>query len=131
MSSTIRYCACGEQLTGINATQCRTCYITATRRNRRCVDCGSRISEHPETVRCRPCWRATHPVKPLPLAKQFDIDEVAVHRLRAGAPVQANVTERRAAALQLTRAGLAAAEIARRLRVTKRTVQRYRQGQAA
>lgn len=125
--------ACGGPKAKPTAATCHPCYLrrVTSRRSRRCIDCRSPVSSrHRETVRCRPCWRIAHPAKPLPVAKTFDIDEVAVHRLRIGAPVEANVTERRAAAEQLTRAGLAAEEIARRLRVTKRTVQRYRQGQA-
>jgi transcriptional regulator with XRE-family HTH domain len=53
------------------------------------------------------------------------IDEVAVERACHGEPVDLTTPERTAAVGKLHRRGLNATEIAQRLRVTTRTVQRY------
>lgn len=53
-------------------------------------------------------------------------DEMAVARLLAGQPVKATPTERNQAVATLTRRRLSAAEIARRIGCTKRTVERHR-----
>lgn len=54
------------------------------------------------------------------------IDEIAVERAKHGDRVVLTVAERVVVAAQLTRAGLVGSEIARRLGVSRRTVQRYR-----
>jgi DNA-binding CsgD family transcriptional regulator len=55
-----------------------------------------------------------------------DIDEMAVERLVIGQPVNATPAERRQAVAYLTRRKLSAAEIARRIGCTQRTVVRHR-----
>jgi DNA-binding NarL/FixJ family response regulator len=54
-------------------------------------------------------------------------DEMAIERLVAGIPVRARPVERQAAVAYLTRQRLSAAQIARRIGCTKRTVERHRQ----
>ena len=54
------------------------------------------------------------------------VDPIAVERVVRGDRVRLNHKERALAAETLTRAGHAAREIARRLQVTRRQVQRYR-----
>lgn len=58
------------------------------------------------------------------------VDEVAVQRAKHGDPIELSIAERMVAVAELTRAGLSAQQIAVRLRVARRTVQRYR-GRAA
>lgn len=102
---------CGRErpiLTGTNIhiwdawrRPCKTCHVQANRRN-------------------------------LTSAHQDEVDEVAVERIMAGwPPADTTPAERRRAVQLLTQRGMPLPEIARRLRVTERTVSRYRQGQAA
>lgn len=54
------------------------------------------------------------------------VDEIAVERAMRDQPVRLTTPERRVAAERLTAVGLSAAQIAARLRVTQRTIVRYR-----
>lgn len=72
--------------------------------------------------------RSAHAVKiRTALTARQDVDEIAVERAVIGdRPARLNKAERIAAAARLTRNGLTARQIATRLRVTPRTVTRYR-----
>lgn len=59
------------------------------------------------------------------------VDEIAVARACHGEPVELTVAERGEAIRRLSRQGLPAREIALRLRMNPRTVQRHRTGQVA
>jgi DNA-binding NarL/FixJ family response regulator len=65
-----------------------------------------------------------------PKSRDPNIDEVAVERAMAGDWVTLTLAERAEVVRRLTDRGLAAHEIARRLRVAPRTVVRYRVRQA-
>ena len=116
---------CGRSC-AVRADLCRQCYYATKRSNHQCLDCRKPL-RNLKAVRCQACYRATlGPVKPPPRPINWDIDEMAVDRLRSGSPVKANPGERRAAARLLARYGLSASQIAERLRVSQRTVERYR-----
>ena len=104
---------------------------------RTCPDCGDRRVVHSTTTRqderilaggsrCMPCYIefSARPLNP-PDCSTDNIDEVAVMRLLAGQPVRATVAEKLEAMRRLP-VGLSAREIAERLRVSARQVQRYR-----
>lgn len=63
--------------------------------------------------------------------RHSQVDEMAVERLLSGSMVQATRAERQAAITYLTGHGLSAREIAERIRVSSRTVQRLRSRAAA
>lgn len=66
---------------------------------------------------CRSCWRG-----------DYDLDESAIVRAMAGDPPEGMTpAERRTAAARLTATGLSAREIAKLLKVERRSVVRYRQ----
>lgn len=91
---------------------------------RRRIDHRRRHAGHRITVRsndgghyCVSCARG-----------DFDLDEAAIVRAMAGDPPEGMTpAERRAAAARLTAAGLSAREIAKLLKVERRSVVRYRQ----
>lgn len=59
--------------------------------------------------------------------RRGDVDEVAVHRAVTGdPPAHMTVAERRLAVQKLCAAGLVGREVAERLRVTRRTVERHK-----
>lgn len=115
-------CACGAPLIGRHATQCRACYRSP---RYRCAQCSGPLSKG--RTFCRPCWLQLHPAKPVKPPKDWDVDEMAVERLRRGYPVRSNPGERREAAIALLRLGLSTPEMAERLQVSARTAERYRQ----
>lgn len=104
---------------------------------RTCRDCGdTRIVTSPNTAarrqiaagekRCHSCWQriVTAHLGPIPARSRDDVDPVVVERLVAGRPARATVAERLEAVRAL--AGLTGHEIAERLGVSLRSVQRYR-----
>ncbi len=93
---------------------------------RLCIRCAqSARTPSPDTARYSLARAGT-----LAAAKGFtpdpESDWVVVDRLTNGIPVQAIPAEMAAAVAQLTAAGTPAADIASRLRVSKRTVERWR-----
>ena len=115
-------CACGAPLLGRHAKQCRACYRG---QGRHCIECSGPLSRG--RTYCRSCWLQLHPTKPTPNPKPWDVDEMAVERLRRGYPVHSNPAERRQAAAALLRLGLSTPQMAERLKVSERTAERYRQ----
>lgn len=103
---------------------------------RTCCDCGdvrtvqvARVADRTRIlttpVRCVACHcRYMSRLQPAPVPD--DVDEVVVRRLVNGQRVRANTAERAEAARILTARKLSAAEIARRMGVSSRTVVRYR-----
>jgi DNA-directed RNA polymerase specialized sigma24 family protein len=73
--------------------------------------------------RCRAC--TLKPTTP-PQVGAGEPDEMAVERLVSGSPVQSYPADRKAAVEYLTARGLTARQIADRLRVSDRTVTRWR-----
>lgn len=109
---------------GYYAKVCRTCYLALP--SRRCPDCGKKLTSS-HSSRCQACWDAIRPrAGHVSTPKGWEVDEMAVERLMWGYPVNANPSERRLATKELERYGLTAVQIAERLRVTPRSVERYR-----
>jgi DNA-binding CsgD family transcriptional regulator len=116
---------------------CRSCAnrkptaFTPYTTNINCPQCGNprplRIYAPGELTKaqqriCRPCVTTNNTSTTPEVA-----DAAAVERLLAGQPVHARAADRAQAVAYLTRRQLSAAEIARRIGCTKRTVERHRQ----
>ena len=66
-----------------------------------------------------------------PRRRRDDIDDVAVERAMHGDPLVLTLPERKLAVQRLTSRGHSAVEIARRVRIAPRTVERYRAAERA
>ena len=93
---------------------------------RTCAGCGltQEIGNPPTSLICKPCAIVLTLRKNI--AAQNNVDDVAVQRLLTGSTVHSTRAERQAATATLTGWGMSASQIAARLHVSARTVERLR-----
>lgn len=101
--------------------------VSAYRRARcRCPEVVATIQQYRAVENARNRARRRGQYVPRPQSRDPHVDEIAVERAMAGDEVALTIRERAVAVQRLSQLGLSSRQIADRLRLSDRTVQRYR-----